>query len=152
VMMLTGDKRPRALDISKKLGLRPSFVFSNQSADSKKEFIKKQNPCLFVGDGLNDLQALREAEVSFAIRGSFEATLQAGDIYAPKKDLRSLLEIIGLSKKIEKTVRANLLFALFYNTVAGLLALGGFINPLAAALLMPLSSFLITSHTVWRLK
>jgi P-type Cu+ transporter len=152
VMVLTGDKRPRAIETSKKLSIRPHHVFSEQSSESKKEMIEKQNPCLFVGDGLNDLQALRSAYVSFAIKGTFESTLQVSDIYAPKKDLRSILEIIGLSKRIQAVVRMNLLFAIFYNTLGGLLALAGFINPLVAAVLMPISSFLITSHTVSRLK
>lgn len=152
VMVLTGDKRPRAIETSKKLSIRPHHVFSEQSSDSKKAMIEQQNPCLFVGDGLNDLQGLRSAYVSFAIKGTFESTLQVSDIYAPKKDLRSILEIIEMSKKIQSVVRANLLFAIFYNTVGGLLALAGYINPLVAAVLMPISSFMITSHTIWRLR
>ena len=152
VMMLSGDKRSRAIEASKKLGIRPAFVFAEQSAESKKEIIAKNNPCLFVGDGLNDLEALSEAHVGFAIRGTFDSTLAVSDIYAPQKDLNSLLEIIHLSKKIQQTVKANLLFAIFYNTLGGIFALLGFINPLAAAVLMPVSSFFITAHTVWRLK
>lgn len=152
VMVLTGDKRARAIKTSKKLGIRPHHVFSDQSAESKKAVIEQQSPCLFVGDGLNDLHALREAYVSFAIKGTFESTLQVSDIYAPKKNLHSIVEIIELAKKIQTTVKGNLLFAIFYNTLGGLLALAGYINPLAAAVLMPISSFIITSHTVWRLK
>lgn len=152
VMMLSGDKRPRAIEVSKKLGIRPAFVFAEQSDQSKKEIIKQQNPCLFVGDGLNDVPALNEAHVSFAIKGAFESTLQVADIYAPQKNLRSILEIIGLSEKIHRTVQSNLLFAVLYNSVGGLLALMGMINPLVAAVLMPISSFLITMHTAWRLK
>ena len=40
---------------------------------------------MFIGDGLNDLAALKQAEVSFAVKGPFEATLQVSDIYAPQK-------------------------------------------------------------------
>lgn len=152
VMMLTGDKRPRALETAKQLSIRPKFVFAEQSAQSKKQVVEEQNPCLFVGDGLNDLQALNTAYVSFAIKGSFESTLQVSDIYAPKKDLNAIPEIIKLAKDIQHTVKSNLLFAIFYNTIGGLLALAGYINPLVAAVLMPISSFIITSHTVWRLK
>ena len=151
-MMLSGDRRSRAIEVSKKLGIRPAFVFAEQSAESKKEIIKQQNPCLFIGDGLNDVPALSEAYVSFAIKGAFESTLQVSDIYAPKKNLKSILEIIGLSKKIHRTVQINLLFALLYNAIGGVFALLGMINPLVAAILMPISSFLITMHTAWRLK
>ncbi|MEK6627310.1 MAG: heavy metal translocating P-type ATPase [Bdellovibrionota bacterium] len=152
VMMLTGDKRNRAIEAARMLGIRPKYVFAEQSSESKKQIVEEQNPCLFVGDGLNDLQGLNQAYVSFAIRGSFESTLQVSDVYAPKKNLRALLEVINLSKKILYTVKTNLLFAVFYNAIGGLLALAGYINPLAAAVLMPISSFLITSHTVWKLR
>lgn len=152
VMLLSGDGRQRALEIGKQLLIRPAFVFSEQSEDSKREIIKKENPCLYVGDGLNDLKALREAAVSFAVRGPFEATFQVCDIYAPRKNLLSILEIIDLSKKVYRVIESNLMFAIFYNSVGGVLALGGFINPLVAAVLMPISSILIITHTVWRLK
>lgn len=152
IMLLSGDKKARAIKVAKKLGIRPSHVFAEQSAQSKKLVVAQQAPCLFVGDGLNDLPALHTAHVSFAIKGAFESTLQASDIYAPKKDLHSILEIFGLAKKINRTVQTNLLFAVFYNSVGGILALSGMINPLTAAILMPASSFLITLHTVWRLK
>lgn len=152
VMMLSGDRRQRALEVSRKIGIRPAYVFAEQSAESKKLIINTQNPCLFVGDGLNDIPALHEAYVSFAIKGPFESTLQVADIYAPQKNLRSVLEIFDLSKKIQQTVQANLLFAVLYNSVGGILALSGLINPLVAAVLMPISSFLITAHTAWRLR
>lgn len=151
VMMLTGDRRPRALEVSRKIGIRPAFVFAEQSSESKKQLVAAQNPCLFVGDGLNDLPALHAAYVSFAIKGPFESTLQVSDVYAPKKNLQSVLEIFGLAKKIQTTVQLNLLFAVLYNSVGGILALSGYINPLAAAVLMPISSVLLTLHTVWRL-
>ncbi|MEQ1724025.1 MAG: HAD-IC family P-type ATPase, partial [Pseudobdellovibrio sp.] len=39
VMMLTGDKRNRAIEASKVLGIRPSCVFAENSAESKKHMI-----------------------------------------------------------------------------------------------------------------
>ena len=152
VMMLTGDQRTRALEVSKKIGIRPAFVFADQTSESKKAMVTAQNPCLFVGDGLNDLPALNVAYVSFAIKGPFESTLQVSDVYAPKKNLRAVFEIFQLAKKIQTTVQLNLLFAVLYNSVGGILALSGYINPLTAAVLMPISSVLLTLHTVWRLK
>lgn len=152
VMMLTGDNRTRAIEVAKAVGIRPAHVYSEQSPASKKEVISQQNPCLYIGDGLNDLQALQEAFVSFAVRGPFEATMQVSDVYAPQKNLNSLLEIIDLSRKIHAILKVNLLFAILYNSTGGILALLGFINPLVAAVLMPISSLLITLHTVSRLK
>jgi Cu+-exporting ATPase len=152
VMMLTGDSRGRAIEVAKAVGIRPAFVFSEQSPKSKKEMIQKNNPCLYIGDGLNDLQALQEAYVSFAVRGPFEATMQASDVYAPQKNLKGLLELVELSKQVHRTLKTNLFFAIFYNTAGGILSLLGLVNPLVAAVLMPISSLVITMHTVWRLK
>lgn len=152
ILMLTGDQKSRAVSVAKQVGIFANDVFAEQTVESKRQFIIEQNPCLYIGDGLNDMQALSEASVSFAIKGPFESTLKISDVYAPQKDLSSVFEIIQLAKKIQNTVKANLLFALFYNIVTGACALLGFINPFVAAVLMPLSSFLITSHTVWRLR
>lgn len=152
VFLLSGDIRSRALDLAKKLMIRPSHVLSEQTPEDKKDFIEKQNPCLFVGDGLNDLPALNKAYVSFAVRGPFESTLQVCDIYAPNKNLAGVSEVFEISAQVRKTVQVNLLFAIFYNSLGGVFALVGLINPLVAAILMPISSVLITSHTVWRLK
>lgn len=152
VMMLTGDSRGRAIEVAKSVGIRPAYVFSDQSPLSKKEMIQKNNPCLYIGDGLNDLQALQEAYVSFAVRGPYEATMQVSDVYAPQKNLNALLELVELSKRVHGTLKANLFFAILYNTTGGILALLGLVNPLVAAVLMPISSLIITFHTVWRLK
>jgi len=152
VMLLSGDIRSRALDVGKQLLIRPANIFSEQSEESKKHIIEKENPCLYIGDGLNDLKALQAAAVSFAVRGPFEATFQICDIYAPRKNLMSILEIFDLSKKVYSVIQSNLMFAIFYNSIGGILALGGFINPLMAAVLMPISSILIIGHTVWRLR
>jgi P-type Cu+ transporter len=152
VMMLTGDHRSRAIKIAKEVGIRPSCVFSDQSAASKKTFVENRNPCLYIGDGLNDLPALNSAYVSFAVRGQFDSTLKVSDIYAPQKNLNAILEIFEISKKIQSTLKANLFFAVLYNTIGGILALLGLVNPLVAAVLMPISSVIITLHTVGRLK
>lgn len=152
VMLLSGDRRQRALEIARQLEIRPSAVHSDQSAESKQAVIEKENPCLYVGDGLNDLQALNAAYVSFAVRGPFEATYQVCDVFAPQKDLSAVVEMLEISRQVYRVIRGNLLFALVYNSIGGVLALGGYINPLMAAVLMPISSVLIISHTVWRMK
>ncbi len=152
VFMLTGDRKSRALAIGAKVGIPATSIFYDQTLDSKQQIIKQQNPCLYIGDGINDIAALTEASIGFAVKGPFESTFRACEVYAPKKDLHAVLELFDLSKKVQSTVKANLIFALLYNAIGGAFALAGFINPLVAALLMPLSSFIITSHTLWRLK
>jgi len=152
VMMLTGDRKSRAISVAEKVGIPAEQTFFELTAEAKRKFISKNNPCLYVGDGLNDLLALKEAYASFSIKGSFESTLQVSDIYAPGKNLNAIFEIWDLSKQVKKTVNGNLVFSVFYNILGGGLALFGLVNPLVAAVLMPISSVLMTAHTVWRLR
>jgi cation transport ATPase len=46
-------------------------------------------------------------------------------------------------------IRRNLVFALLYNAAGTALAMSGRIGPLAAAVLMPLSSLTVITHS-WR--
>lgn len=152
IFILTGDLKSRAIEFSKKFRIPLFRVFYEQTSEMKNTFIIKQNPCLYVGDGLNDLLALKSAYVSYAIDGQFDVTMAVSDVYAPQKGPEGILYLFTLAKHIQKTVRGNLFFALVYNLIAGSLALSGLMSPLGAALLMPVSSTLILTHTMWRLK
>jgi Cu2+-exporting ATPase/Cu+-exporting ATPase len=46
-------------------------------------------------------------------------------------------------------LRRNFALSLAYNAIGGVLALGGWINPLAAAVLMPLSSITVLLGSAW---
>jgi len=70
-------------------------------------------------------------------------SLMAADVYFSKGGLSPLLDLISISKQLQKTVQRNLIISLFYNISGAILALTGFINPMAAAILMPISSILI---------
>jgi len=56
------------------------------------------------------------------------------------------LEHGGITKK---SIKRNTFFSVAYNIIAGTLALFGYINPLAAAVLMPLSSLLLIGSTLY---
>lgn len=152
VYILTGDIKARALEFSKQFKIPNFRIFFEQSPEMKEQVIKSNGPCIYIGDGLNDLLALKAAHVSYAIEGQFDVTLSVADVYAPGKGPEGILQLMSLSQKIQNTVHGNLFFALIYNLIAGGLALTGFMTPLLAALLMPISSSIILTHTIWRLK
>lgn len=108
IFMLTGDQNERALEIARQTHISEAHVFANQTSATKKLFIQNHNPCLYVGDGLNDLEALNSAHASFAIKGTFESTLQISDVYAPQKNLLALRDLFVLGRQINETVKWNL--------------------------------------------
>ncbi|MCA9631724.1 MAG: hypothetical protein KC766_28910, partial [Myxococcales bacterium] len=55
--------------------------------------------------------------------------------------------LIDGSRRSLRVVRRNLVFSLVYNLVGASLALAGVLNPLIAALLMPLSSLTVVTSS-----
>ena len=93
-----------------------------------------------VGDGVNDAAALTAADVGVSVHGSAEASLLAADIHVARAGLVPLVRLVHLSRRTLRTIRGNLLLSLGYNALAIGLAMVGLIDPLAAAILMPISS------------
>ena len=96
-----------------------------------------------IGDGANDALALQSADIGIAVKGSTGLSLASADVYFTKGGLTPLLDLISISKQAQATVHRNLAISFVYNFSGGTLALLGFINPMMAAILMPISSVLI---------
>jgi Cu2+-exporting ATPase len=103
---------------------------------------------MMVGDGVNDILAFRAADVSVAVRSSQLQNQNWADVICLREGIRPLLDLVTISEQTYRTLVANLTFAIFYNAFAGFLALCGVINPLIAAILMPISSLCILGITM----
>jgi Cu2+-exporting ATPase len=96
-----------------------------------------------VGDGVNDAAALAAAGVGVAVHGGAEASLAAADVYLNRPGLRPVEELLVGSRRAMGVIRRNLGASLFYNITAAVLAVTGLINPLLAAIFMPVSSLTV---------
>ena len=102
-----------------------------------------------IGDGVNDSLAMSKSDVSIAVKGSIEIAISTSDIFFLRSGLRPLIDLFSIHKSIQSTLNRNLTLSLAYNIIAGVFALLGYINPLWAAILMPISSLIVISSTVW---
>ncbi len=98
---------------------------------------------VMVGDGVNDSAALAAATVGVAAHGGAQSSLAAAPVYLAGQGLDRLVRLFDLSRATMRTIVLNLGASLSYNVVAVVLAAFGWISPLVAAILMPISSLTV---------
>jgi len=146
--IISGDSKPGVKKISEDLCLKPNQVFWDKLPKDKAQIVENMSPVIMVGDGANDSLALKKADVAIAVRGSMPLALKTCGIYFIKEGLSPLNELLELSDSAVKLIKRNLRVSLAYNILGSTLAISGYINPLMAAILMPLSSFSVLGATL----
>lgn len=146
--LLTGDATRPAEAVARAVGIARGSVLAGVSPERKRDIVSRYPRALMVGDGVNDAVALAASHVGVAVHGSMEASFRAADIYLTRPGLRPLADLFALSRATVAIIKRNLLFSLVYNAVGAVLALAGFITPLLAAVLMPLSSITVIVSSV----
>lgn len=157
--MLTGDNKDTALAVANKLQL--NFKSELMPTD-KSNFIEllqsKGKVVAMVGDGINDSQAMAEADISIAMGNGSDIAKDVAMLTIMSSDLVRVHQAIRLSSKTVKTIRENLFWAFFYNLIgipiaAGILfpAFGFLLNPMIAGAAMTMSSVSVVSNSL-RLK
>ena len=146
-VMITGDNQRIAEAIGREVGI--SKVIARVLPEDKIRIVKElqeQGFVAFVGDGINDAPALKQANVGIAVGSGSDIAIESGDIVLAKSDLTSVVKAISLSKKTFGKIKQNLFWAFFYNVIMIPLAIAGFINPVLAELAMALSSISVITN------
>lgn len=153
VGMLSGDHVRTVARVAGELGIEPERAFGGLLPEEKLRKIEtskqeSQLPVVMVGDGVNDAVALAAADVGVAVRGGAEASLEAAPVFLADGKLAGLADLIAAAKRTVGVIRRNFAASLAYNIFAVVLAMAGLINPLLAAILMPISSLTVLSLTL----
>ena len=118
-VMLTGDRKDVADDVTKKLNI--DKVFSELLPDEKVKEVEKllktkseKGKLAFVGDGINDAPVLAISDIGIAMGGlGSDAAIEAADIVIMTDKPSEIGNAIKLSKKTMRIVYQNIIFAIF---------------------------------------
>lgn len=136
VYMLTGDNPQTAQAVARQVGI--THFKAETLPQDKYTFVKSlQNQgkvVAMIGDGINDSQALAQANVSIAMGKGSDIAMDVAQITLITSDLALVPKAFKLSTKTVQGVRQNLFWAFIYNVIG---------IPLAAGILYPFNGFLI---------
>lgn len=157
VYMLTGDNSQTASAVASKVGIEhfQSEVLPSDKADFVKKLQAEGKVVAMVGDGINDSQALAQADVSIAMGKGSDIAIDVAKITLVSSDLIQVPKSLRLSKLTVRAIRQNLFWAFIYNLIgipiaAGILyPVNGFLlNPMIAGAAMALSSVSVVTNSL----
>jgi len=136
VYMLTGDNNKTAAAVAKQVGI--SNYQGEVMPSDKAAFVEKLQAegkiVAMVGDGINDSQALAQANVSIAMGKGSDIAMDVAKMTLITSDLQSIPKALELSKRTVLGIRQNLFWAFIYNIIG---------IPIAAGVLYPINGFLL---------
>ena len=160
VYMLTGDNQKTAAAVAKQVGIKDYMgdLMPSDKSDFIKKLQKEGRVLAMVGDGINDSEALAQADVSIAMAHGSDIAMDVAKITLTTSDLATIPKALKLSSKTVKGIRQNLFWAFFYNVMSipiaagALYAVNGFLlDPMIAGAAMAFSSVSVVLNSL-RLK
>ena len=144
VGVLSGDHAEIVAKVGEQLGIPAGNCHGGLSPEEKLNIVRDTrrdgSTVVMVGDGANDAAALAAADVGIAVRGGAEVSLQAAPVFVSSGQLTTIHNLMVGARRTSRVIYAMFAVSLSYNILAVVLAMAGLISPLAAALLMPISS------------
>jgi Cu2+-exporting ATPase len=136
VYMLTGDNPHTAAAVAQQAGITfyRAEMLPSQKAGFVKELQQAGKVVAMAGDGINDSQALAQADVSIAMGKGSDIAMDVAKMTLITSDLNSIPRALKLSRKTVRTIKQNLFWAFIYNVIG---------IPIAAGVLFPVNGFLL---------
>ncbi len=149
-IIISGDNKYAVKTVARELGVDKFFaeVLPNDKQKEVKKLQEQGKRVIFAGDGINDAPALVQADLGIAMASGTDIAKESGDIIIMQSEPIKIAEAIALSKKTFKTIKQNLFWAFFYNTLAIPLAIAGFVSPMIAALAMSFSDITVIGNSI----
>lgn len=119
-------------------------IYFNQSPEEKLQFIRsqqeKKHKVLMFGDGLNDAGAIKQSDVGIVLSEDVNNFSPSCDAILDAGSFTSFPAFLKFSKIAMRLIWAAFTISFLYNVVGLVFAVTGNLEPVVAAILMPVSS------------
>ncbi|MEW6015058.1 MAG: heavy metal translocating P-type ATPase [Candidatus Zixiibacteriota bacterium] len=127
-IMLTGDNEGTARAVAEAVGIDEfrAELLPEDKVAAVEELVEKYERVAMVGDGINDAPAMARATVAIAMGAAgSDAAIETADIALMSDDLSRIPWLIKHSRRVLRTIKSNIWFALGTKAVFLALALLG---------------------------
>lgn len=145
ISLLTGDNEHKARDIEQRLGI--DNVYSNCSCEDKVRIIhglKTSETVMMIGDGINDIDAMMEADISISFaNASCDQVKLSSDYIIFEDHMLRLADMMSLSQRAYREIHQSITFSQLFNLLFGGLAFAGAIDAFTAKSMNTVNSLIV---------
>ena len=150
IAMLTGDAENAASAVAKSLGL--DYYKSQVLPEDKEAYIKKKKAegrkVIMIGDGINDSVALSASDVGIAMHQGADIAKEISDISIGTDSLEGLIEVIKLSRAMDRKIKSNYKKIIGINSSLIILGVLGLLSNTNSSLIHNMSTVAIAGQNM----
>lgn len=141
-LLLSGDNDHERDNLEQMFPAETTMSFDQKPEDKLAvvEQLEKNEYTMMIGDGLNDAGALKASFVGISVAENRSSFTPASDVIMMGNQLTLLPKFLNLINKSRSVIYAGFIVSFLYNIIGLSLAVMGYITPVIAAILMPISS------------
>ena len=149
--IISGDNYKAVETVSKELNIKNFYANSKPSdkASIIKEIQSKNKIVAYIGDGINDLEALKQSDLSIAISKENKIAQSISDITIINHDILNIIKAIEITKETRRMIIFNLIWAFSYNIITLPLSIIGFIPPFIGVFVMATSDVTVVLNSLY---
>ena len=148
--LISGDNDVERTLLTKYFGKESDLRFEQKPQD-KLDYIQamqqKGEKIIMIGDGLNDAGALKQSNVGIVITDDINNFSPASDAILDGSSFIKLPAILAYCRNQKTIIYGSFIISILYNLVGLFFATQGTLQPVIAAILMPISSVSIVLFT-----